>query len=234
MNINYVGQILSTTSLIFEVEQFDKKQCFYVRAGDEIVLTNTELSFRDYIEDKIYKLDDNATIVKIGAKGDVLPSFLESVNYKEFVESKKEQINNNNDRQQEWFEDFLKYFPLINHNEDNIYLFKTQSNVNKIKSMCSFNIRELSEFINQTPEIIATVKNNCYIFLKEKAIEAIEELNNERQKFIIEQDQDSVDEIDIIIEMINETVSVTSFESMEELSDAVKLWPPILLPTPFF
>lgn len=76
MNINYIGQILSTTTLIFETDVNGKRQCFYVKAGDGIVLEENKLKFRDFIEDKEYTIDNNFTFIKLESKGDVLPSYI--------------------------------------------------------------------------------------------------------------------------------------------------------------
>ena len=234
MNINYIGQILTTTSLIFETVCGNKRQCFFVKAGDNINLTADSLTFNDYIEDKEYTLDHNVTFSRLCAKGDVIPSYIESVTYNDYIQSNKDQIINNNKRFIEWFDELKEYYPFVDRDEENLYTFKTQTDTRTIMCMKSFGVTDLLGYINQTPKILSQIKDNCYIFLKGRADQAIKELELERAKFIIEQDQDSIEEIDIIIEMINETVNTTSFESIEELSDAAKLWPPILLPAPFF
>jgi hypothetical protein len=234
MNINYIGQILTTTSLIFETVCGNKRQCFFVKAGDNINLTADSLTFNDYIEDKEYILDHNVTFSRLCAKGDVIPSYIESATYNDYIQSNKDQIINNNKRFIEWFDELKEYYPFVDRDEENLYTFKTQTDTRTIMCMKSFGVTDLLGYINQTPKILSQIKDNCYIFLKGRADQAIKELELERAKFIIEQDQDSIEEIDIIIEMINETVNTTSFESIEELSDAAKLWPPILLPAPFF
>ena len=234
MNINYIGQILTTTSLIFETVCGNKRQCFFVKAGDNINLTADSLTFNDYIEDKEYTLDNNVTFSRLYAKGDVIPSYIESATYNDYIQSNKDQIINNNKRFIEWFDELKEYYPFVDRDEENLYTFKTQTDTRTIMCMKSFGVTDLLGYINQTPKILSQIKDNCYIFLKGRADQAIKELELERAKFIIEQDQDSIEEIDIIIEMINETVNTTSFESIEELSDAAKLWPPILLPAPFF
>lgn len=234
MNINYIGQILTTTSLVFETVHDDKKQCFFVRAGDGITLTDNTLTFKDYIEDKKYTLNDNVIFSRICARGDVIPSFVESANYKDYIRSKKQEIISNNTRFLLWFNELKEYYRFVDHDEDNLYLFKTQLDTKTVMCMKSFGVTNLTGYINRTSEIISQIKNNCYVFLREKADQAIKELNKEKERFIIEEDTDSVEEIDIIIEMINGTVNTTSFECLENLEDAAKLWPPILLPAPFY
>lgn len=234
MNINYIGQILTTTSLVFETICNGKKQCFFVKAGDNIILTSDSLKFNDYIEDKEYTLDHNFTFTRLCAKGDVIPSFIESAAYNDYIESNKDQIIKNNERFLKWFNELKEYYPFVDRDEENLYTFKTQTDTRAVMCMKSFGITDLLGYINQTPEILTQIKDNCYIFLKERADQAVKELEVERAKFILEEDHDSIEEINIIIEMINETVNTTSFESIEELGDAAKLWPPILLPTPFF
>ena len=234
MNINYIGQILTTTSLVFETICDDKKQCFFVKAGDIITLTEDTLTFRDYIEDREYTLRNNVTFLRICAKGDVIPSFIESAAYGDYIESNKEQIINNNRRFLQWFSEIEVYYPYVDHDEDNLYTFKTQTDIKTVMCMKSFGITDLLGYINQTPKVLSQIKANCYVFLKERADQAIKELELERAKFITENDSDSIEEIDIIIEMIKDTVNTTSFESLEDIEDAIKLWPPILLPAPFY
>lgn len=234
MNINYIGQILTTTSLVFETICNNKKQCFFVKAGNIITLNEDILVFKDYIEDKEYTLDHNTTFLRICAKGDVIPSFIESAAYNDYIESNKEQIINNNKRFLQWFDELKKYYACVDHDEDNLYAFKTQTDIKTVMCMKSFGVTDLLGYINQTPKVLSQIKDNCYVFLKERAQHAVKELELERVKFIAESDFDSIEEIDIIIEMINDTVNTTSFESLESLEDAAKLWPPILLPTPFY
>lgn len=234
MNINYIGQILTTTSLVFETICDDKKQCFFVKAGDIITLTEDTLTFRDYIEDREYTLDHNATFLRICAKGDVIPSFVESAAYNDYIESNKEQIIINNKRFLQWFDELKKYYGFVDQDEENLYTFKTQTDTSTVMCMKSFGVTDLLGYINQTPKVLSQIKDNCYAFLKERAQQAIKELESERVKFINENDFDSIEEIDIIKEMINDTVNTTSFESLEDLKDAAKLWPPILLPAPFY
>lgn len=233
MNINYIGQILTTTSLVFETVHNDKKQCFFVKVGDTITLTEDVLTFKDYIEDKEYTLDSNTVFLRICAKGDVIPSFIESAAYSDYVKSNSDQIISNNKRFLQWGKELKKYYPFVDLDEENLYLFKTQTDTRAVMCMRSFGVTDLIGYINQTPKVLSQIKNNCYTFLKEKADQSIKELELERDKFITENDSDSIEEIDIIIEMIKDTVDGTSFESLENLEDAAKLWPPILLPTPF-
>ena len=234
MNINYIGQILTTTSLVFETICNDKKQCFFVKAGDIITLTEDTLTFKDYIEDIEYTLNNSFTFLRIGAKGDVIPSFIESAAYKQYVESNNEQITINNSRFLQWFDELKVFYNYTDHDEENLYTYKTQTDTITLMRMRSYGISDLVGFINETPEVIAKIKTNCYVFLKEKAQQSIKELEIEKTKFKLEEDLDSIEEIDIIIEMINDTVKETSFESIEDIEDAAALWPPILLPTPFY
>lgn len=234
MNINYIGQILTTTSLIFEIIHNGKTQCFYVKAGDSVILTEDSLSFNDYIEDIKYTLDREAIFSRIHAKGNVIPSFLESGAYKDYIEANKDQINNSNKRLALWFDELKEYYKFVDKDEENLYAFKTQTNTRTLVCMKSFGVTDLLGYINQSPEILTQIKRNCYVFLKQKADQAIKELEIEKEKFVQEEDLDAIEEIDIIIEMIHDTVNATSFESLEKKEDAAKLWPPILLPAPFY
>lgn len=231
MNINYIGQLLTTTSLVFETEYNGKIQCFYVMANDSVKLTEDTLTFKDYIEDKEYTINNSFTFLRVGAKGDVIPSFLESAAYSEYIESNKDQIKSNNSRFLLWFNELKQYFPFVDKDEDNLYALKTQTDTRTLVCMRSFGITDLLGYINKTPSVISQIKINCQEFLLQKAKQAIKEL--EREKLNLEGELDSIEEIDIIIGMINDTVDEVSFESMENIEDASKLWPPILLPAPF-
>jgi hypothetical protein len=236
MNINYIGQILTTTSLIFEVDNNGKLRAFCVKGDSGATIEDNNLIFTDYIEDRSFSLPSDTLFVAVHAKGDVLPSFLESANYVDYIASKQEQIDANNKLQQVWFDKLKKYFEFIEHDERNLYFFKTEvisSILPQIPCMNSFGVKDLYRYIKCQSELMPQIKSNCLSILKDQATRAINDLESERQKFIIEGDQDSIEEIDVIVEMINEAVNDTSFESIVVLDDAAKLWPPILLPAPF-
>lgn len=232
MNVNYVGQILTTTSLIFETVKEDKQQCFYVNAGDGVVLSNNTLTFNDYIEGIQYNIDNTYTFTKISAKGDVIPSFVESAAYNDYVGSKRKQININNERFLKWFEELKKFYPFIDKDEDNIYNFKTQTNTKTLVSMKSFDVTSLYDYINNTDKAIEQIKSKCLSLMNDAAKEAFSKLNVEREKAILENDLDSVEEIDLIIQMINDEIQTTTFETLKKPEDVYTLWPPILLPCP--
>ena len=232
MNINYIGQILSTTTLIFETDVNGKRQCFYVKAGDGIVLEENKLKFRDFIEDKEYTIDNNFTFIKLESKGDVLPSYIESAAYNEYIEEKKDQIIKNNKTLSLWFDELKSYYSFIDKNEENLFLFKTQTDTNTLEGINALRVTDLFGYINSSPAVISRIKDSCYILLKERALKSIEELELEKKKFEIEEDLDALEEIDLILDMINKTVEETSFESITNSKDIAKLWPPLLLPSP--
>ena len=223
MNINYIGQILSTTTLIFETDVNGKRQCFYVKAGDGIVLEENKLKFRDFIEDKEYTIDNNFTFIKLESKGDVLPSYIESAAYNEYIEEKKDQIIKNNKTLSLWFDELKSYYSFID---------KNQTDTNTLEGINALRVTDLSGYINSSPAVISQIKDSCYILLKERALKSIEELELEKKKFEIEEDLDALEEIDLILDMINKTVEETSFESITNSKDIAKLWPPLLLPSP--
>lgn len=124
MNINYIGLILTTTSLIFETLHEDKKQCFYVKS-DSNILTPDNLTFKDYVEDKVYTLNDNVEVLSINAKDSVLPSFIECSNYTDYAKLHAQEIVNNNTKFLTLFDEVRKLYS-SNLTEEYIYNIKTQ------------------------------------------------------------------------------------------------------------
>lgn len=124
MNINYIGLILSTTSFIIETLYEDKKQCFYIKGGDDIQLTSESLSFKDYIEEKLYTVNNDFLFLSVYAKDDVIPSFVDCANYQAYVDARKEEIISNNSKFLDLFDEVKSYYSNIEPTEESVYALK--------------------------------------------------------------------------------------------------------------
>jgi hypothetical protein len=232
MNINYVGQILTTTSLVFEAKIQDERYCFFVKAGDQVVVSDEALSFRDYIENKKYTLDTNTTIVKITVNDDVLPTFLESVDYSNFVASKQVQIKNNNKIFSKEFKEYKKLSKNIDKTNESFQVLKLHKPEKIITVINKLGITDLANYYAGGEKAALVLRDRSKDLLYTTSLNAKKNLNEEKKKFLLDGDMDSVEEIDIILEMIDKEVNSTSFSTLSCIEDIYTQWPPILLPVP--
>lgn len=232
MNINYLGQILTTTTLIFQVKIQNEKQCFFVKANDQIVLKDDTLSFRDYIENKKYTLDNNTVVGKITVNGDVLPSFFESENYSEFVAAKCDEIKLNNERFDIEFEEYEKLSKNIDKTNESLQVLKFHKPEKIITVINKLGITDLASYYAGGKQAASVLRARSVDLLNTAASNAKKNLKAEREQFLSTGDTDSVEEIDIILEMIDSEVRSTTFSTLSCIEDIYTQWPPILLPVP--
>lgn len=232
MNINYLGQILTTTTLIFQVKIQNQKQCFFVKANDQVALKDNTLTFRDFIEDKKYTLDSDTVIGKITANGDVLPSFLESKNYSEFVAAKCDEIKLNNERFDIEFEEYEKLSKNIDKTNKSLQVLKFHKPEKIITVINKLGITDLASYYAGGEQAASVLRARSVDLLNTAASNAKKNLKAEREQFLSTGDTDSVEEIDIILEMIDSEVRSTTFSTLSCIEDIYTQWPPILLPVP--
>jgi hypothetical protein len=210
----------------------DKKRCFFVKANDQVVLENDTLSFRDFIEDKKYTLQNDAAIVKINANGDVLPTFIESKNYYDFVVSKQKDIKLNNDRFDVEFNEYKELSKNIDKTDDNFQVLKLYKPEKIITVINKLGITDLANYYAGGERAASVLRSRSIDLLNTTSLNAKKNLTIEREQFLSDGDMDSVEEIDIIIEMIDKEVTSTTFCNLSCIEDIYTQWPPILLPVP--
>lgn len=232
MNIQYLGQILTTTTLVFHAKVQGEKQCFFVKANDRVVIEDDRLSFRDYIEDREYTLDSNAVIGRITANGDVLPTFLESSNYSDFAALKREEIKLNNDRFDIEFEEYKKLSENIDKTKECFEVLKLYKPEKIITVINKLGITDLASYYAGGEQAASVLRARSVDLLNTTASNAKKNLKAEREQFLSTGDTDSVEEIDIILEMIDSEVKSTTFSTLSCIEDIYTQWPPILLPVP--
>jgi len=194
---------------------------------------NGNLLVKDYIADKTYFLPNSSFITRVEARDEVCPPYGHDIDYLIYKVKRKRKIERNNSILKEEFDAVKKVVEFIDKTEENLFLLKVDRPFDLIQSMRNFGITDLHSFSKNTEEVITQVKNKCLELMKGAAVEAIQKLNIERDKFLAENDSDSVEEVDLIIQMINDEVKVTTFEDLQKPEDVYTLWPPILLPVPF-
>jgi len=233
MDVGYIHTIVTTTNVIFHVELESKPHCFYVTMGNTKLDENGNLLVKDYIADKTYFLPNSSFITRVEARDEVCPPYGHDIDYLIYKVKRKRKIERNNSILKEEFDAVKKVVEFIDKTEENLFLLKVDRPFDLIQSMRNFGITDLHSFSKNTEEVITQVKNKCLELMKGAAVEAIQKLNIERDKFLAENDSDSVEEVDLIIQMINDEVKVTTFEDLQKPEDVYTLWPPILLPVPF-
>lgn len=233
MNVNYIGTILKTTSIKLLGFYNDVEYIFLVQAGN-VSVNNDTIEIYDYVEDQWFSLsDDSFKIQTIYTHKRVLPSYPEFENYEDYISTYQDLIEQNNDIYLVEFQakkDNLKY---IDTQRVNLNILKNGLPIGDIFLMKQFNITDLSAFQRRTDEVIEHMRCVCMEKLQETGDIAISNLLIEKEKFVLENDIDSIEEVDIIIDMIKEAIDNTSVETFQTIKDIYTLWPPILLPVPF-
>ena len=233
MDVGYINTILTTTSIIFNTKIDDTPYCFYVEMGNSKLDENNNLIVKDYIADKTYFVPGSSFISRVETRDEVCPPYGHDIDYLKFKVRQRHKIERNNSIFKQEFNIVKSLAEFIDKTEENLFLLKVDRPFDLIQSMKSFGITDLYGFSKNTEEVITQIRNKCLELMKVAAIEAIQKLNIERDKFLAENDLDSVEEVDLIIQMINDEVKVTTFDDLQKPEDVYTLWPPILLPVPF-
>jgi hypothetical protein len=233
MDVSYIGIITQTTSIYLYGIYNSEDYVFLIHSGD-VKVENGIVSIYDFAEQQWFDLTDaNFSISSIRAGVMVLPTYYELQNYDKFVIERAEEIKTSNDELYKQFlvkRDNIKY---IDKQRPNINSLKHHINVRDIFIMKQFGVTDLGAFQQRTDDIIIHMVTVCSVKLQQTGELAISKLLTEREKFTLEGDTDSIEEVDIIIDMITEAVNTTSFETFQTIDDVYTLWPPILLPVPF-
>ena len=233
MDVSYIGIITQTTSIYLYGVYNNEDYVFLIQAGD-VKVENGIVSIHDFAEQQWFDLtDDNFSISSIRAGVMVLPTYHELQNYDKFTVERATDIKTSNDELYKQFQvkkDNIRYVDKQRHNINSL---KHHIRVMDIFVMKQFGITDLGAFQQRTEDIITHMISVCSTKLQQTGKLAISKLLVEREKFLQEGDTDSIEEVDIIIDMINEAVDTTSFETFQTIDDIYNIWPPILLPVPF-
>lgn len=235
MNAEYVKMLLQTTSSIFFINKNNKELCYFVKAGDYSVDDNLEIIIKDYIEEREFLLPlKDIQSITIKTFTDIQPDInISKEEYDRYVNEKKDLIIANNEKFDTQANILKDYYSFILPSEDNVFLLKTENVLKSINTMKHYGITNLKAFLEGSDEFLEEAKIKFKEVLERKAKDTIDTLNVEKQKFIESGDSDSADELDMIIELIHEMLSQTSFNDLTKLEDVFDLWPPILLPVPY-
>lgn len=233
MNVRYIGTILQTTSIKLHGIYNDIDYIFLIQAG-KVTICEDAINVYDYVEDQWFNLsDNNLKIQTVYVYRSILPTYPQIENYDEYIATRQDLIDQNNEQYLVEFQtkkDSLKY---IDTQRVNLNILKNGLPIYDIFVMKQFNITNLTAFQQCTEEVISHMKSVCLQKLQQAGDTAVSNLLIERKKFTLENDVDSIEEVDIIIDMINEAIKTTSFETLQTINDVYTLWPPILLPVPF-
>ena len=233
MNVSYIGTILQTTSIKLHGIYNDIDYIFLIEAG-KVELSDQTVHVYDYVEEQWFDLTDtNFKIQTIYVYRSILPTYPQIDNYNEYITTRQDIIKQNNELYLIDFQakkDSLKY---IDTQRVNLNRLKDGLPTKDIFVMKQFNITDLNAFQQRHDEIIDYMRDMCVEKLQHTGDIAIANLLTEREKFTLENDIDSIEEVDIIIDMIKDAINATSFETFQTIEDVYTLWPPILLPVPF-
>jgi hypothetical protein len=231
MDVFYISDILSTTSLKFKTLVNEEPYLFYVKAGDSSLDSNNNLIIKDCIEDKTFTLPSSSVIFQAQGRDDIFPS--SNSNYASFVVEKNKNIARNNRLFEEEFNEIKLMSESIDNSSESLQILKSFKPVEILTAMKKLGLKDLASFYSGGEKAAAVLQQRSLELLTITAAEAKIKLNEERAKFLEEGDNDSVEEVDIILGMIEEEVSATTFATVSCVEDIYTQWPPILLPVPF-
>jgi hypothetical protein len=233
MDVGFIHTILTTTSLIFKTNIDNSEYCFYVESGNSKLDDGGNLTIKDCIADKTYFLPNSSFISQVEARDEVCPPYGQNIDYLSFKVQNRIKIANNNKIFKEEFRQIREFLADIDITEKNLYILKDKKPIKLIETMKHYESRDLEAFYEGGDKMAEILKQKCLSLVQETAKDAIEKLNIEREKFLSEGDSESVEEVDLIIEMIKQEVEATTFETLKTIDDIYTLWPSILLPVPF-
>lgn len=230
MDVFYINQILSTSSLKFKTLINEEPYLFFVKTGDSSIDVNDNLVINDCIEDKTFIIPCSSVIFEAHGRDDIFHH--KDSDYDSFVKSNIEKIRRNNKVFEEEFEGYIKLAKNIDNTSECLQILKLHRPEKIITVMNMLGITDLASYYAGGERAASVLRSRSLELLSNAAINAREKLNLEKEKFLLENDLDSVEEIDIILDMIDNEVSSTTFETISCIEDIYTQWPPILLPVP--
>jgi len=233
--IRYINDALCINSCFVCFVNDEVKYNLLVKKNTQQLINENTLHLIDYVENKSYYVtfpDTKIYYIKTFFGNSYYDST--TMDLHECCEKYADDIIENELRFDSHVKKVSDYFHLIDDQQANINRLKDYVDETVLHTMEAFGIKDLSAYLDKTPEILQQIKNRGWHLLLQQYDNAVEKLKAESVNFQKAGDLDSVEEIDIIIEMLNDAVkNDTLFDSAKDVADIYKLWPPILLPGPF-
>ncbi len=231
MDVFYINQILSTSSLKFKTLLNEEPYLFFVKTGDSSIDADDNLVINDCIEDKTFTVPCSAVIFEAHGRDEIFPSVKD--NYDVFTKAKSKKIARNNQLLETEFEEIKIMSESTDKSSESLQILKSTKPVEILTAMKKLGLKDLASFYAGGERAATILRQRSLELLNITAAEAKAKLSEERAKFLDDGDHDSVEEIDIILGMIDDEVGVTTFETVSCVEDIYTQWPPILLPVPF-
>jgi hypothetical protein len=243
--INFLNTVLNDVSLIVDIIYDDKKIELWLKRNCQ-KLNGDILTVYDIIENKEYHLQNHNTVLErvVTHSCGIWNDNYES--YNTYLKNNIENIKNNN----KWFdarcETVLPYSRIMDNTFENMQICKSghaKLYLTEMEHMKVFNITDLSGWINNDLSVIHKMCASYYDILNKHGNNIIKKLQIEKQQFTEIDDFESVEEIDIIIDMIQDVIDSKIYDKVlsgdivystiaDFINDMKKQWPPILLPVP--
>jgi hypothetical protein len=242
--INFLNTILHDISVVVDIVHDDKKIELWLKTKCQ-KLNGDILTVYDIIDNKEYYINNNTTIERFTTNGcDIWNDLHES--YSDYLRKNRKKIINNN----KWFdarcETVLPYSRIMDNTFENMQICKSghaELYLTEMEHMRVFNIKDLSGWINNDLSVIHKMCDSYYDILNKHGNNIIKKLQIEKQQFTEIDDSESVEEIDIIIDMIQDVIDSKIYDKVisgdivyssiaDFINDMKKQWPPILLPVP--
>ena len=231
MNIDNLKKILSTTAITLKVNS-DGVNVFCLMP-QIINDCSNGIEIYDYVEDKKYLIGQHIEFDFISTKYFSYPSDQELINYEDFHKNNANNIQINNDKSLLTFNKIKEFYQQFNDDDLSINRLKLLGHFCDVEILKKFGIRNLENFYTNHKGMIDEAKSRVTFMLTNSMNSSISKLNDERNVYVNNNDTSSVEEVDLVISLIKESFSETSFDTVNELNDFYKSWPRILLPTPF-
>jgi hypothetical protein len=231
MDVSYINTLLSTSSVKFKTLINDEPYFFFVKVGNSSLDSNNNLIVKDYIEDKTFTIPASAEIFEAHGRDEIF--FKVGDSYEEFVKKQSKKIARSNKLTEEEFNEIKLMAGDTDKSAESLQILKSVKPIETLIAMKKLGLTDLASFYTGGERAAVILRKRSLELLNITAIEAKAKLNDERAKFIEDGDSDSVEEIDIILGMIDDEVSATTFETVSSVEDIYTQWPPILLPVPF-
>ena len=240
--INYLNTVLNDMSIMVDIIEKDEKIQLWLKHKCQ-KLNGDVLTVTDSIDNKKYYLKNDTILERYITYSCGLWNDLHE-SYDDFLKNNLKNINDNN----QWFDNrckiILPYLKTIDNTFENLQICKTLNVIDEINLLKIFGIGNLSGWINNDLSLIPQICNSYYDVLNKHAQNAIDKLEIEKQHFMKTDDTEGVEEIDIIITMIQDSINPKQYDAVLSgqilyssisnlMDDMRKNWPPILLPVPF-
>jgi hypothetical protein len=231
MNIDNLKKILSTTAITLKIKSSGIN--VFCLMPQTITSYSNGIEIYDYVEDKKYLITQHTELDFISTKYFSYPSDKEFINYEDFHKNNSSNIQINNNKSLLTFTKIKEFYQQFNDDDTSINRLKLLNHFCDVEILKRFGIRNLENFYTNRKGWIDEAKLRVTSMLENSMNSSISKLNDERNLYVSNNDTSSIEEVDLVISLIKESVAETTFDDVNELNDFYKAWPRILLPTPF-